>query len=76
MEWVAITFSRGSFQPRDQTQISCIEDSFFTICATITIFFHMCHLMNSQECQRYWFGHREGSMVLLETSDQVKDQSC
>ena len=24
LEWVAIPFSRGSFQPRDQTQVSCI----------------------------------------------------
>ena len=25
LEWVAISFSRGSFQPRDQTQISCMD---------------------------------------------------
>ena len=25
LEWVAISFSRGSFQPRDQTCISCID---------------------------------------------------
>ena len=31
LEWVAITFSRGSSQPRDQIHISCIEDRFFTI---------------------------------------------
>ena len=24
LEWVAISFSRGSSQPRDQTQVSCI----------------------------------------------------
>ena len=24
-EWVAFPFSRGSSQPRDQTQVSCIE---------------------------------------------------
>ena len=24
LEWVAISFSRGSSKPRDQTQISCI----------------------------------------------------
>ena len=24
LEWVAIPFSRGSFQPKDQTQVSCI----------------------------------------------------
>ena len=31
LEWVAIPFSRGTFQPRDQTQVPCIADRFFTI---------------------------------------------
>ena len=31
LEWVAISFSRGSFQPRDQTNVSCIAGRFFTI---------------------------------------------
>ena len=30
LEWVAFPFSRGSFQPRDQTQVSHIADEFFT----------------------------------------------
>ena len=30
LEWVAFPFSRGSFQPRDQTQVSCIARGFFT----------------------------------------------
>ena len=30
LEWVAISFSRISSQPRDQTQVSCIADGFFT----------------------------------------------
>ena len=34
MEWAAISFSRGSSQPRDQTQVSCIAGSVFTIRAT------------------------------------------
>ena len=34
LEWVAIPFSRGSSQPRDQTQVSCIAGRFFTIWAT------------------------------------------
>ena len=29
--WVAISFSRESSRPRDQTQISCIAGRFFTI---------------------------------------------
>ena len=34
LEWVAISFSRGSSQPRDQTQLSCIAGRRFTIWAT------------------------------------------
>ena len=30
LEWVSISFSRVSFQPRDQTQVSCIAGGFFT----------------------------------------------
>ena len=29
-EWVAFPFSRGSSQPRDWTQVSCIAGRFFT----------------------------------------------
>ena len=34
LEWAAISFSRGSSQPRDQTQVSCIADRRFTVWAT------------------------------------------
>ena len=30
LEWVAFLFSKGSSQPRDQTQVSCIAGRFFT----------------------------------------------
>ena len=30
LEWVAFPFSRGSSQPRDQTQVSCIAGGSFT----------------------------------------------
>ena len=30
LEWVAIFFSRGSSQPRNRTQVSCIAGGFFT----------------------------------------------
>ena len=33
-EWVAISFSRASSWPRDQTWVSCIADKLFTIWAT------------------------------------------
>ena len=34
LEWVAIPLSRGSSQPRDQTQVFCVVGRFFTIWAT------------------------------------------
>ena len=34
LEWVAFPFSRGSSQPRDWTQVSCIAGGFFTSWAT------------------------------------------
>ena len=34
LEWAAISFSRGSSQPRDRTRVSCIADRRFTIWAT------------------------------------------
>ena len=34
LEWVAVSFFRGSSQPRDQTQVSRIAGRFFIICTT------------------------------------------
>ena len=34
LEWVAISFSRGSSRPRDGTQVSRIAGGFFTVRAT------------------------------------------
>ena len=34
LEWVAISFSRGSSWPRDRTQVSCIAGRCFTLWAT------------------------------------------
>ena len=43
LEWVAFPFSRGSSQPRDQAQVSCIAGRFLTSWAT-------------KEAQEYWSG--------------------
>ena len=43
LEWVAFPFSRGSSQPRDQTQVYLIVGGFFTSWAT-------------REAQEYWGG--------------------
>ena len=44
LKWVAFPFSRGSSQPRDWTQISCIAGRFFTSWAP-------------REAQEYWSGY-------------------
>ena len=41
LEWVAFPFSRGSSQPKDRTQVSCIAGRFLTVWAT-------------REAQEYW----------------------
>ena len=43
LEWVAFSFSRGSSQLGDWTQVSCIADRFFTSWAM-------------KEAQEYWSG--------------------
>ena len=37
LKWVAISFSRGSSQPRDQTWVSCTAGRFFTFWATTCV---------------------------------------
>ena len=39
LEWVAISFSRGSSQPRDRTQVSCTAGGCFTVWATRETYF-------------------------------------
>ena len=52
LEWVGFPFSKGSSQPRDQTQISHIAVGFFTSWAT-------------KEAQEYWSGYPIPSPVGL-----------
>ena len=40
LEWVANSFSRGSSQPRNWTQVSCIAGGFFTSWATSSVQFN------------------------------------
>ena len=34
LEWIAVSFSRGSSRPRNQTQVSCIAGRRYTVWAT------------------------------------------
>ena len=45
LEWVAISSSRGSSQPRDQTCVSCIKGGFLTEPSIyLSSILHVCHL--------------------------------
>ena len=48
LERVAISFSRGSSWPRDQTQVSCIADRFFTVWANREALVYKTCLMDSK----------------------------
>ena len=51
LEWVAMPSSRGSSQPRDQTQVSCTGGRFFTIWATREA--HHLHSSQTSVCLQY-----------------------
>ena len=54
LEWVAISFSRGSSQPRDQTCISCIDRWILYHCTTWEAQHHIDSLKSAQwECLSY-----------------------
>ena len=61
LEWVAISFSRGSFQPRDWTWVSCIAGR---------LFYHLSH-QGSQNCLRWllkaWYSEHVPQRMWLET---------
>ena len=48
LEWVAISFSRGSSQPRDQTQVSCIAGRLFT--ESLTVLMCVCKYILTYGC--------------------------
>ena len=60
LEWVAIPFSRGSSEPRDQTQVSLIAGGFFISWAT-------------REAQENWFFQLLG--VVLTADSQLKSST-
>ena len=56
LEWGAYPFSRGFFQPRDWTGVSCIADRFFTNWATRAAPIGL-HRTDQLPCHQ-WLGHR------------------
>ena len=59
LEWAAISFSRGSSQPRDWTHVSCIADGLFTVWATREAhsWVYMSFFQILPESNTFWFLH-------------------
>ena len=64
LEWVAIPFSRGSSQPRDGTQVSCIAGRFFANWTT----------REAQCCSSKWRNRIPTSTVLIDIESHSR--SC
>ena len=71
LEWVAISFSRGSSRPRDRTQVSCIVGRHFTIWATREV----------KGANLYWFHLifiplNKIDLRLISQMRKLKEQMC
>ena len=70
LEWVAMSFSRGSSQPRDQTWVSCIAGRIFTIWACreaqnlfeAAAFYRLLLQWNHQLCLQFHLSVSENKM--------------
>ena len=56
LEWATILSSRASYQPKDQIQVSCTADIFFTVRATREGPNYCKHLLNFK---KLYFSHKE-----------------
>ena len=63
LEWVAVCFSRGSSQPRDQTCFSCIP------CIGRWVLYQLCHLCPLLAASSCLSSQVPGSPALWRTSD-------
>ena len=82
LEWVAIPFFKGSFQPRDWIQVSCAAGRFFTIWATrealsFTVSQSSLKLMSIEPempssyltlCRPFSYGSRKNIQITLTTA--------
>ena len=68
LELVAICFSRGTSQPRDRTQVSCIAGRHFTLWATILFIFSF---FLSLSLVNYYMSFEHGNWKLNCLADSV-----
>ena len=56
LEWVVISYSRGSSRPRDRTQVSCLAGRFFTTEPRLPRWYQWQKIcLPMQRCQRFGF---------------------
>ena len=81
LEWAAFPFSRGSSQPRDWTQVSCIAGGFFTSWATREATYlytpqNMTRLPPDQIFHRWQYDSGPESPARLHASPHTDSQPC
>ena len=67
LEWVAISFSRGSSPPRNRTQVSCIIGRRFTVWATREVYTHYLYIYIHTHTHTHTQGLRKNNNVKKET---------
>ena len=72
LEWVAVPSFRGSSQPRDQTQVSCIAGGFFTIWATREILSFDSPQTESKSLSISWFLQTESRSTLMNPRSRAR----
>ena len=71
LEWIAISYFRGSSQPRDRTQVSHIVDRRFTIWATREVL--TCSKTTRLKTSSSWVSH---CLFIQSESEREGAQSC
>ena len=64
LEWVAISFSRGSSQPKDWTRVSCIAGRFFIIWVTREAIWNLKIIFKCLEMPSAWHSYEEAIMFM------------
>ena len=69
----SISSSRGSSQPRDQTQVSCIAGGFFTSIKLLYIYICVCVYIYVYVCV-YIYIYKEGCLLIGKSSATDKQE--